>query len=292
MQKTDFTFIALGTHWQVDIYETLKNEVCLTLEQSIRERIILFEETYSRFKKTSWLNKTAKIIGEHIVPKDSEPMLEVYQKLYQITDGVFTPLIGQVLNEAGYDTNYSFEPKILHHPPRWEDILDYDPPKIRIKQPASLDFGGVGKGYAVDLIGDIIEKTGIKNYCIDAGGDIRYRSTGNKFLRVGLENPNDTNQIIGTATILNKSVCGSAGNRRAWNNFHHIINPITLTSRHDILATWTIADETIIADALATCLFLVNPKTLTPHFDFEYLILNSDFSIQKSSAFPAEIFTT
>jgi len=107
--------------------------------------------------------------------------------------------------------------------------MEYDYPKITIKKPEALDFGAGGKGYLVDIVSDLIKEYGGREFCIDAGGDIRYESS--KPLRVGLENPNDMNQAIGVATIANTSLCASSGSRRKWGNFHHIINPHTLKSR-------------------------------------------------------------
>ena len=40
-----------------------------------------------------------------------------------------------------------------------------------MKQAAMLDFGAAGKGYLVDIVGQVLENHGIKNYVIDAGGD-------------------------------------------------------------------------------------------------------------------------
>ncbi len=113
-------------------------------------------------------------------------------------------------------------------------------------------------------------------------------------LTIGLEHPENNKQVIGTIKINNESICGSAGNRRAWGNFHHIINPKTLTSPKRLLSTWIIAKTTLIADAMATCLFLVDSdkidQVLKRQFDFEYLLVKDDYSLEKSEKFNAEIF--
>jgi thiamine biosynthesis lipoprotein ApbE len=53
---------------------------------------------------------------------------------------------------------------------------------------------------------------------------------------------------------------------------------------------WVVADSTVVADALTTCLFFVDPETLFGLYNFEYLIVYKDFSIQKSDSFAAELF--
>ena len=114
-------------------------------------------------------------------------------------------------------------------------------------------------------------------------------------MEVALEHPDDTSKAIGVVTIANQSLCGSAGNRRKWpgkaGEFNHMINPITLTSPTDIIATWVVADTTIVADGMATCLFFTLPEILQKEYDFEYLILNRDYTFKKSDNFPGELFT-
>ncbi len=83
---------------------------------------------------------------------------------------------------------------------------------------------------------------------------------------------------------------GRYGNRRAWADFHHIINPHTLASPRHILAIWAIAETTLIADAMATCLFFTPADTLLAHYRFSYLIVKADHTLEMSPDFPAEIF--
>ena len=131
----------------------------------------------------------------------------------------------------------------------------------------------------------------IHNFCIDAGGDIIYFNTSNKPISIGLENPYSIKQVIGEVRILNKSICASAGNRRKWGKFHHIIDPHTLKSPDSVIASWVVADTALIADAIATCLFLVPPEKLTSHFEFEYCVISSDNTIARSRRFPVKFYT-
>ncbi len=283
-------FEAIGTHWQIDIFDPLAEDVQQRIIESIKARIDAFDRAYSRFRPDSLVTEMSLKAGEYTLPPDAEPLLDLYKELYDRLGGSFTPLIGQTLVEAGYDAVYSLEPKILSRLPTWEEALDYRYPKLALKRPAVLDFGAAGKGYLIDIVAQILYTEGVQSFCVDAGGDMFYAHPQNKLLDVGLENPLDTTEVIGIATIANESICGSAGNRRTWKNFNHIINPFTQESPKNILAVWTIADTTLLADALSTCLFFVPGKTLTPHYDFEYVILYQDFSIEKSQYFPATFF--
>lgn len=283
-----FEFEAIGTHWEIDIAKELSSEEEALLLSKIENRIAEFDLAYSRFKQESLVTRMSKEAGDFVMPEDADKMLTAYKKMYDVTGGLVTPLIGQVLVDSGYDEKYSFETKELSRPLSWDGVLEWNKPVLKIKKPALLDFGAGGKGYLVDIVGELLESNDISSYCVDAGGDMRQRGED---LKVGLEHPEDKESVIGAIKIKNQSMCGSAGNRRAWAGFHHVISPETLTSPKEILSVWTVAEDTLTADILTTGLFFVSPDVLLKHFNFEYLILRPDYSIEKSEGFDAEIFT-
>lgn len=285
-----FTFEAIGTAWSIDMLDDISFEKQKQLEKEIKDRIEVFDKTYSRFRSDSVVTQISKKSGEYKLPQDAKILFDLYKKLYQITDGAFTPLIGNVLADAGYDAEYSLTPRTLHRPDTWEHVLEYKSPILNVKHEVILDFGAAGKGYLVDIIGEIFEKHHVQAFCIDGSGDILYKSSEPKVLRIGLEHPENPKQAIGVASISSGSLCGSAGNRRTWGNFHHIINPHTLQSPKDITAVWVTAETAILADALTTCLYFVTPQTLQKHFSFEYVMLKADLTIKKSQDFPGEFF--
>lgn len=288
--KSEFKFEATGTHWQIDIANPLSESEKSKLFLKITSIIEGFEKTYSRFRKDSLISNISVNKGTYIFPEDAQELLEFYKKTYEITDHLFTPFIGDLLVESGYDSEYSLDPKEMHPPISWEEGFDYNHPFLKVKKPALLDFGAAGKGYIVDILSRFLEGINITEYIIDAGGDILYKNIGQKRLMVGLEHPNFPDQVIGIAGINNESICCSAGNRRKWKDFHHIINPQTLLSPMEVLSTWVIAKNTITADALATCLFLVPAQKLLSNFDFSYALILKDYSLEYSDDFPAEFF--
>jgi thiamine biosynthesis lipoprotein len=255
-EHRSFTFEAIGTTWQIDIFDALAQDRAEGLVRRIQARIEEFDRAYSRFREDSLVTAMSKQEGEYEMPQDVVPMLRLYEQMYKITQGLVTPFIGNVLVEAGYDAQYSLRPKTLHVPPPWEEVMAFSSPTvIQIKQPAVLDFGAMGKGYLIDIVAELLWEEGLRSFCVDAGGDILLRKSDKVHMKIGLEHPQDVTQVIGVAEIMNGSLCGSAGNRRAWANFHHIINPKTLTSPRDILAAWAVASTTMLADATTTGLF-------------------------------------
>lgn len=282
-------FEAIGTHWQIDIKSKNKKKVSRVFEK-IKKRIDDFDKTYSRFRSDSLIMRSSKKPGTTKLPADSKDLFFLYLQLYRLTDGLFTPLIGNLLEDAGYDKDYSLKKKKLTKPSGWEETIKFRYPNLEVIKPVVLDFGAGGKGYLIDIIAEILKDNAFYDFTIDAGGDILHKTTNDKPLKIGLENPLKTREIIGVCEIKNNSISGSSGNRRAWEDIHHIVNPDTLTSSPDILASWVISEKAFLSDSLATCMFLVSAKTLEKNFDFEYLILKKDFSIIKSDGFPGKLF--
>lgn len=284
------TFEAIGTHWDIKVSGTISTAHWRRALTQLHARIELFDKTYSRFRKDSWVTHISTRPGRYELPPDGYELLAFYERLYHASGGTVTPLVGQTMVEAGYDAAYSLQPQELHSPVAWEDALNYTKTTIAIKRPVLLDFGAAGKGYLVDIVARLLRDTGLQDFIINAGGDIVHRSQQDDTADIGLENPLDTSEVIGLVHLHNQSLCASAGSKRTWGEYHHIINPFTLASPTDILATWVMADDTLTADGIATALFMTEPDALLQRFEFSYAILQADMSLTRSPDFPVTVF--
>lgn len=281
-------FEAIGTGWNIDIFQDLSSSQIDKIKKTVIKRIGQFDKAYSRFRHDSLISQMAKKSGTYKLPTDSRKMVDYYKTLNMLSNGQVTPLIGQIMVDAGYDAEYSLAPKSPTRQKSWDEVIDWNYPNISVKEPALLDFGAAGKGYLVDIVSNIIEKLGYEEFLVNAGGDIVHH--GQQTTVVGLEHPDDFSQAIGVVQLNNKSLCGSAGNRRAWADYNHIIDPVSLGSPKHIKATWVVAESGLIADGLATALYFVSPDKLRTKYNFEYAIVNDDLSLDYSPQFPATFF--
>lgn len=285
-ERETHTFEAIGTRWSLTVPQGVLSGERM---EKVVARIGLFDQTYSRFREDSLVTEMATQAGVYTLPPDAQPLFDFYLSLYGHTKGLFTPLVGDVLSELGYDKDYSFVEKKPKIPPALSEVLEYDFPTLIIKQPTLLDFGAAGKGYLVDIISTLLKDMGITEGVVDAGGDIYH--WGAESMRIGLEHPENTEQVIGIAEISNNSICGSAGNRRKWGGYTHIINPQTLQSPEEILSVWVVADTALLADGIATALFFVEPQTISSFYNFDYVILYKGYSAVTSTGFRGTLFT-
>ncbi len=283
-------FEAIGTVWEIEIFSAPKDLGVAELEESISQRIETYDTTYSRFRQDSLVTRMSQAAGEYTLPPDSEKLLGCYRSLYDATGGLVTPLIGNLMSDAGYDASYSLTPKNLSPVRAWDEVMDFQFPKLTLKTPVFLDFGAAGKGYLVDIVAGVLRDHGVTAYCVDAGRDMLYCNSEEP-LRVGLENPDAPDEVVGVATITSGSICGSAGNRRKWGKFTHIINPVTQESPTNIAATWVVAESGLLADGIATALSFTPAEKLLETFTFSYALIREGGTIEASRDFPAEFFT-
>jgi thiamine biosynthesis lipoprotein len=296
-QSAELHFEAIGTQWYIELFET--DKVPPDLITDIQQTIDIFDSRYSRFREDSFVTLISHETGSYILPDDAKPLFDLYAQLYAITGGLMTPMIGRTLSAAGYDAQYSLTAATGPAPaPAWDEAIAYSFPSLVVKNPVLLDFGAAGKGYLVDIVSELIEKHGFKSYLVNASGDMRHRHV-DTLVTIGLEHPDELGTFIGTMELGDTSLCGSAGNRRAWGKttgkdgdteYNHIMNPHTSRSPKHIKAVWAVADTTLLADALTTALYFVQPEQLRAHFAFEYAIVDSNYSLEKSAHFPAEFY--
>lgn len=226
--------------------------------------------------------------GTYMLPRGGKKLGELYQKLYVATNGAMSPLVGSSLNAAGYDKEYSFAVASPKPAPTWNDVMQWQGDTIKITVPIDLDVGAAGKGLLVDGIANKLIQAGINAFTIDASGDVLAK--GN-VQRIGLENPYDSTTVIGAVEIKNESLCASATNRRKWGNgWHHVLNAKSGRPVDNVVATWVIAESTMLADGLSTALFFVSADKLQHIAPFDYVRVLSDGTIEHSRRFVGQLF--
>jgi thiamine biosynthesis lipoprotein len=287
---TNIQFSATGTIWQIDL-DTEHSSRLNQIEKEIGAMIEEYESELSRFRENSVVRSLSGKRGTFSLPPSVRTLLQLCDTLSGITKGAMSPFIGIHLIEAGYDSSYSFQPKTLSSLPSFHDVIRWESDKsITIKKPVEFDFGACAKGYIVDRVGDLLKTHGVMSGIVDAGGDMLVFGQ-NKPVRIGLEDPQNERRVIGYADFPEGALCGSAGNRRRWHTqWHHIIDPLARKSPDKVIATWVYADDTMIADAIATALFLVDASVLKNVFTFSYVLLKQNYSVEMDKHFPGRIF--
>jgi FAD:protein FMN transferase len=116
-----------------------------------------------------------------------------------------------------------------------------------------MNPSGVVKGWAIKQASELLKKRGIKNFYIDAGGDIETSGINEegKLWKIGIRNPYNKKENIKILQISNRGVATSGTYERG----KHIINPKNGSSIDEIVSLTVIGPDICEADRYATAAF-------------------------------------
>ncbi|MCB9029180.1 MAG: FAD:protein FMN transferase [Bacteroidales bacterium] len=161
-----------------------------------------------------------------------------------------------------------------------------------------LDVNAIAQGYTVDLVADLIVRSGITQCLVEVGGEVR--TVGDKHgmgWKVGIDTPADGNYVPGAdiqARIrLDNLALATSGNYRKFFvedgiKYSHTIDPRTgYPVRHTLLSATIIAPTGAVADAWATaCMVGGKDEAIAfiEKYDFleGYLIYSDENGVMKS----------
>jgi thiamine biosynthesis lipoprotein len=134
-----------------------------------------------------------------------------------------------------------------------------DDPRIK------LNFSAIAKGYACDVIAELLERENVHNYMIWIGGEVvtKGKNPDRKCWRIGINRPEDnvtgmTDEIEDAVILCGKKGVATSGDYRNFyikngKKYAHTINPKTgYPSEANLLSATVIAAECMTADAYAT----------------------------------------
>lgn len=126
-------------------------------------------------------------------------------------------------------------------------------------------LGGIGKGYAVDRAAAILRSRRLTDFLIESGGDMYVAGRrGDRPWRVGIRDPRGPAERSFAAIDLTAAAISTSGDYERFfmtdgQRFHHIIDPDTGQPARLNRSVTIFATESILADALATGVFLLPP---------------------------------
>ncbi len=202
--------------------------------------------------------------GQAQVPDSLAELLQLSLDYHAASDGLFNPALGKLIAAHGFHDG-EVEPgviaRIKRDLPDMRD-LEIEAGLARSRNPElQIDFGGIAKGYAVGLIGDFLQRNGIENYIVNAGGDMKI--AGDRFgrpWRLGIQNPFAPGVIARLELRGNHSLFTSGNYHRQYRRgdrlTHHIIDPRSGESSHGQSSATVLVSDPVLADVSATVLMI------------------------------------
>jgi len=123
-----------------------------------------------------------------------------------------------------------------------------------VEHEGKIDPSGLVKGWAVYEAAKLLQKKGLENFYIEAGGDIQIsgKNSEGKYWTVGIRNPFDREEIVKVVKLYNKGIATSGTYIRG----QHIYNPkIKDAKLEEVLSLTVIGPNVYEADRFATAAF-------------------------------------
>ena len=179
--------------------------------------------------------------------------------LAQQSNGLFDPTIGARLVQVGLLPAPLTQ---VDEHANWRDV-DVNEDGVRFERPLMLDFGGIAKGYAVDIALEALRLAGCDRAIVNAGGDMA--CFGRETETVHVRDPRGG--YIPLLKLSNGALASSCyvGARKKWRGRWTTPLVDTRTQRYSMTlksATVT-APSCMIADALTKIVLLSSPTAAT-----------------------------
>lgn len=266
---------AMGTVFEIAAYAESREQASSAIDKAFEE-IVRMDDLMSNYKPESalsGLNRSAHFQAQK-VPPDLYRAIEQAVKFSRLSGGKFditvAPLVDLWKAALSGDAMPSPEQR-----KQAEECVGYQ--KIELTAPDQItfhssclrvDLGAIGKGYAVDRAGEILQSSGIRNALIDSGGSsilAMGSPPGQTGWLVHLADP--SHKIDPYVMLKDQSVSTSeqtAGSLLGPESAGHIIDPTTGRPADSPFSVSVITSSGTPSDGLSTTLLLLGPKVGKP----------------------------
>ena len=193
---------------------------------------------------------------------DTFECLKIAKRVYAETNGAFDITIGTLFkcwrNDDGSPRKPSLKEIDFARLHTGMNLIELNEDEHTIKLSVSgvqIDLGGIGKGYAVDCVAELLREWGI-NVALVSGG---YSSVlaldappGKKGWPLTMTNPAGNKEILARPLLQNAALGGSGVQKGG-----HIIDPRSSQPVGGRIAAWSSAPDATTADALSTAFMIM-----------------------------------
>lgn len=261
----------MGTAIRVELWAEDKTagEAAIAAVMAEMHRI---DREMSPYKPESELSRINREAAKHPVPISQE-MFDILSRSIE-----FSKLSGGAFDITFSSVGYMYDYR-RHIKPTDKEIeqalpgINYrhillDAKKRTVKFARSgvrIDLGGIGKGYAVDNSIALLQKRGITQAIVTAGGDSRVLGDrGGRPWMVGIRDPRRKDDMVAVIPLVNSAISTSGDYERYFEadgvRYHHILNPKTGRSATGVHSVSVIGPDATTTDGLTKPVFILGPE--------------------------------
>jgi len=231
------------------------------------------ESLMSTWREGSDVHRLNAAAGAHPVPvsRDVIAVLQIAHQVSEWTDGKFDVTFGVLSDLWRFDHDQDNRIPDMKEVRARLPLINYRALKVDEADGTAfleragmrVNLGGIGKGYAVDRGIAIMRERGLRDFMIQAGGDMYVAGhRDGRPWRLGIQDPRGPEGQAFARVDLSDSTFSTSGDyERAFvkdgRRYHHIIDPATGESARGCRSTTILTDRAVIADGLSKAVFLL-----------------------------------
>ncbi|MCA6128769.1 hypothetical protein AI19_04360 [Thalassolituus oleivorans 4BN06-13] len=284
-----FTAMASPCEVMLPYIDSNKDDV-QRVAQAAEEEVRRIETKYSRFRPDSILSKINSSDGQKTtIDAETHYLLNYASVAFELSDGLFDITAG-VLSKL-----WDFRNGIIPSPETIRTNLAYvgfqhirfNSNSIILPAGMSLDFGGIGKEYAVDCAAAICKSAGITHGIIDLGGDLHVigPQPDNRPWKVGVRNPRAPENAIAELAITQGGLSTSGDYERYFEHsgkrYCHLLLPKTGMPVSYWASVSVVAPSCLLAGTLSTIAMLKqsDARMWLDEQEIQYLGIHPDLTM-------------
>jgi thiamine biosynthesis lipoprotein len=257
------SFFAMGCPCEV-LMETEDAALTQRLLDTVQDETWRLEALWSRYLETSLVQQlNARPAQPKDMDAETSALLVYCEQLWELSDGAFDITSGVLRRLWTFDG----EQRGLPNQAQVDEVLqlvgwskvNWAPPRLQMREGMQIDFGGVGKEYAVDRCCSLLQQQTQISCLVNFGGDcaVTHQPKNKNGWQVGIENVSNPGQASEVLTLRTGAVASSGSTHRYLRHngkrLSHILNAKTGYPIEDAPLSVTVQAATCLeAGMLAT----------------------------------------
>ena len=285
--RLEESFDAMGSTYTVALYGYDRDRMLAAIEAAFEE-VRRIEGLLSNYRPESDLSQLNRFAAERPV-KVTPELLEFLGRCLEYSrqsEGAFDISVGPLMKVWGFY-------KGSGHLPRQEEVgralkkvgyrnilLVRENRTVRFAQPGvDLDPGGIGKGYAVDRMVDVLKENGITSALVSGGGSSIYAlgsPNSDKGWEVKIRDPRNPRKTLEDLYLKDQSMSTSGSSEKFFmadgKVYSHIMDPRTGYPAMGTLAVSVVAPRTLDSEAWTKPYFVLGRQWAAQHKPKEFRV--------------------
>ncbi len=262
---------AMGSTYSVVLYGPDRDQLEHAAELAFAEAKRLDDEL-SNYKPDSPWSQVNRFAAERpvLVPAELFNLLSACLDYSRRSEGAFDITVGPLMRTWGFYKGSGHLPqpgevkKSLEHVGYRNVLLDRKAQTVRFAKPGiEMDPGGIGKGFAVDRMVDVLRTAGITVALVSGSGSSIYgmgAPPGEKGWTISIRDPHDETKTVQDVVLHDESLSTSGSYEKFFEAdgkiYAHIMDPRTGFPARGMLSVSVITPKTIDSEAWCKPFFI------------------------------------